>query len=238
MKDLRPFFSFYGGKWRAALRYPQPEYGVIVEPFAGSAGYSVRHAARSVRLYDLDEKIIATWRYLIGASEREIRALPLMAAGEHVSDLPVSQEARWLIGWWLNKGMTAPCLTPGRWMREAMPGRLDTYWGAGVRDRLATQVAGIRHWQAEVSSYADIPDGAATWFIDPPYQGAPGIRYTHSNRRIDYQALGDWCRARAGQVMVCENVGADWLPFQPFMMAKATAGHGRTRVSHEAIWLG
>ena len=31
---------------------------------------------------------------------------------------------------------------------------------------------------------------------------------------IDYARLADWCRALPGTVDVCENVGADWLPFQ------------------------
>ena len=33
---LRPFFSYYGGKWRSAVKhYPAPEFDQIVEPFAG-----------------------------------------------------------------------------------------------------------------------------------------------------------------------------------------------------------
>ncbi len=235
---LRPFFSFYGGKWGAAPHYPEPRYDTVIEPFAGSAGYAVRHYARRVHLYDIDEKIIATWHYLIGASERDIRALPLMRAGDHVDDLPVSQEARWLIGWWLNKGMTAPCNIPSRWMREPLPGRLETFWGEGVRERLARQVEYIRHWRADLGSYESAQDVAATWFIDPPYSGAAGSRYRHGNRDIDYRALAQWCRSRRGQAIVCENVGADWLPFEPFMVAKASAGKGRAGYSKEAIWSG
>lgn len=41
--NLKPFFTFYGGKWRAAPHYAPPEFATIVEPFAGAAGYSVRH---------------------------------------------------------------------------------------------------------------------------------------------------------------------------------------------------
>jgi hypothetical protein len=34
--QLRPFFGFYGGKWRDALKhYPPPEHDTIIEPFAG-----------------------------------------------------------------------------------------------------------------------------------------------------------------------------------------------------------
>ena len=236
LRSLRPFFSYYGGKWRAAPHYPAPTRGTIVEPFAGSAGYAVRYPDRDVLLVDVDEKIIGTWQYLIGASAAEIGALPLLGAGESVNDLAVPQEARWLIGWWLNKGMTTPCRIPSRWMREPLPGRDETYWGTGVRDRLASQVERIRHWRAVLEYYTDTPDIDASWFIDPPYSNAAGDRYTHGAQALDFRALGTWCQTRRGQVVVCENVGADWLPFMPFMVAKATAGRGRVGVSKEAIW--
>jgi hypothetical protein len=233
---LRPFFGYYGGKWRAAPHYPAPAEGTIVEPFAGSAGYSVRYPDHQVMLYDVNEKVIGTWQYLIKVSADEIRSLPDVGPTDHVDDLAIPQEARWLIGWWLNKGTTAPGKTPSRWVREPLPGRPGTYWGRGVRERIARQVEHIRHWQAFHASYVDAPDVPATWFVDPPYSGAPGRRYTHST--VDYHALGEWCRSRSGQVVVCENVGADWLPFEPFMVAKASAGKGRAGVSKEAIWTG
>ena len=37
---MRPLFPFYGSKWRDAKRYGAPVFGHVVEPFAGSAGYS------------------------------------------------------------------------------------------------------------------------------------------------------------------------------------------------------
>ncbi len=76
---MRPFFTYYGGKYRAASRYPKPQGGVIVEPFAGAAGYSVRnyHPATRVVLNDLDERVAATWTYLTRAASEEIMRLPL-----------------------------------------------------------------------------------------------------------------------------------------------------------------
>ena len=51
LPTMRPFFGFYGGKWRDAPKhYPFPEHDTIVEPFAGSAGYSVRYSDRNVIL--------------------------------------------------------------------------------------------------------------------------------------------------------------------------------------------
>ena len=106
---LRPFFTYYGGKYRAASRYPKPRPGsVIVEPFAGAAGYSVRnyHPTTRVVLNDLDERVAATWMYLTRVTSEEIMRLPLYdGTWETVEDLTdLCQEQRWLIGWHLNKG--------------------------------------------------------------------------------------------------------------------------------------
>jgi hypothetical protein len=35
-----------------------------------------------------------------------------------------------------------------------------------------------------------------------------------SNKDIDYKNLAEWCKNRNGQIIVCENSKADWLPFQ------------------------
>ena len=53
MTELKPFFSYFGGKWRTAKHYPGPSRDLIIEPFAGSAGYSVRHPHKAVILNDL-----------------------------------------------------------------------------------------------------------------------------------------------------------------------------------------
>ena len=43
---------------------------------------------------------------------------------------------------------------------------------------------------------------------------------------------------RLGQVIACENEGARWLPFEPFMMAKSMTRASCGRTSAEAIWIG
>lgn len=233
---MKPFFSFYGGKWRAAPRYPAPLHGSIVEPFAGSAGYSVRYYDRDITLVDADPLIAGLWDYLIHVPSSEIRRLP--AVVEHVDEMSAPQEARWLVGFWLNKGMYAPCLTPSKWMREqhGKDGRLNTYWGEGVRDRIASQVENIRHWRIINGQYEAAPFIEATWFIDPPYNCEAGRRY---KRQVhSYVMLAKFCRTRPGQIIVCEKEGADWLPFKPFMDIKSLEGkHGHGK-SPEVIWIG
>lgn len=201
-----------------------------MEPFAGSAGYSLRYPHLRVRLNDADPTIAALWQYLIGVSEAEIRALPEYVA--HVSEVPGPPEARSLVGFWLNKGMTAPCNVPSKWVREAA-GTGENYWGAGVRERVATQVQYIRHWTVTCGSYADVPDALATWYVDPPY-AVSGKRYKYHS--VDFEHLAAWCLARSGQVIVCEQAGADWLPFVPFRDLKALEGKHGAKVSHEVIY--
>lgn len=236
MNDLRPFFSFYGGKYRAAPHYPRPAHKLIIEPFAGSAGYAMRYPDLDVVLVERDPVLAAVWRYLLTATPSEIRRLPLYGEGwSTTDDLDVSDGARYLIGLWLNKGMTGPCKRPSAWMRNSLPGRLETYWGAGARERVASQIERIRHWRLIEGDYTAAPDAEATWFIDPPYTTA-GHRYRFGARQLDYGSLAVWCRSRLGHVMVCEHVDAAWMPFRPFMLAKATDGAKRTGVSKEAIW--
>jgi site-specific DNA-adenine methylase len=230
--NLKPFFSYYGGKWRAAPHYPAPKYDTIVEPFAGSAGYSLRYADRRVWLNDKDEIICGVWDYLIHAPSSEILALPEQVA--HVDELRVSQEAKWLIGFWLNKGAASPCKTPSSWMRKGT--HTNSFWGTAIKNRIANQQEHIRHWKIFNISYSNLAlNCKATWYVDPPYIGA-GKFYRHSSNGIDYDHLGAWCRGIRGHVIVCENEGADWLPFSNVMHVKAMAGRKRKGISAEVIY--
>jgi 16S rRNA G966 N2-methylase RsmD len=108
-------------------------------------------------------------------------------------------------------------------------------WGERVRRRLVAQLRHIREWTIEQRSFAEIPDQWATWFIDPPYQGKPGRAYRHNV--VDYAALAAYCQSRSGRVIVCENAGADWLPFAHLAYIKAGGGaRGGHRTSHEVVW--
>jgi hypothetical protein len=104
---------------------------------------------------------------------------------------------------------------------------------------VAAQAERIRHWKVYNCSFEDCPyDREATWFIDPPYQNQPKA-YAYDADAVDFQKLGEWCKSREGQVIVCENTGADWLPFRHFMTTHSC--HGLTdrnkQTNREAIWL-
>jgi hypothetical protein len=232
MSGLRPFWRYYGAKWRIAPRYPKPRHDTIIEPFAGAAGYSLRYPDRQVILVEKYHVIAEIWRYLIGADPAEIRAIPEVDA---IADLPewVPQGARWLVGFNLAAGRQQPAgrISPGFIIRRERDG-LDEGWGSRMRERVASQVGAIRHWQVIEGNYTAAPDIEATWFVDSPYRGEPGRRYTCSSGHLDYAALAQWCRRRAGLRIVCEATGADWLPFVPFGHIKGMRPSG----SREAIW--
>jgi hypothetical protein len=229
--NMWPFFCFYGGKWRAAPHYPTPKYTRLVEPFAGAAGYATRHYTQEVVLVERDPVIAALWRYLIGVTSDEVRRIPLLGVGQTVADLSVCDEARSLVGFWVNKGTATPGKSQSSWMRQGI--RPKSFWGQEIRERIALQVEGIRHWRVTEGSYAEAPDYHATWFVDPPYQGAGRWYRFHE---IDFAALSKWVRAREGLVIACENEGATWLPFVPFKKIKANESKHRHKVSAEAVW--
>lgn len=232
---LRPFFSYYGGKHRSAARYPAPRHQQIVDVCAGSAGYSTRYPRANVTLVDVDPMICGIWNYLIAATPAEILRIPLIAADGSLDDLGagVPQEARTLVGFWLGKAGASPRNTPSPWMRS---GKWPAcFWGEVVRARIASQVDYIRHWKVVEGSYAEIPPVRATWFVDPPYQ-VKGRHYRRS--QIDYADLARWCRRRPGQLIVCENEGATWLPFVPFMSMKTlNRKDGQQGRSREVIYV-
>lgn len=230
---LRPFFGYFGGKWRDAPRnYPAPEFDTIVEPFAGSAGYSLRYPSRNVVLCEADPILAAVWDFLIRAKPSEIRAIPDLAADETVDSLKVTKEAKWLVGFWLNRGVASPRRKPSKWMRDRI--RPGSFWGERVRETIASQVDSIRHWKIYECDYRKCPtDRKATWFIDPPYEVA-GKYYRYGSSLIDYDALALWCQTRKGQVIVCENEGATWLPFTEIGAVKTTRAGIRSK---EVFWV-
>ena len=64
-------------------------------------------------------------------------------------------------------------------------------------------------------------------------KASEGKSYKESSKNIDYTHLGEWCKNREGQVIVCETNKAKWLDFEPLKVI-LNSGRGRTE---EVVWL-
>lgn len=209
---LNVFFSYFGGKWHLAKKYPMPEYKTIVEPFCGSAGYSLHYPHLDIRLNDLNPIVAGLWAYLIKVTEQEILGLP------DTEGPGMCEEARWLVGFWHKRGGATPFGANSGWKHsDRWP---KAFWGEYIRHRIAAQLQYIRHWKVTNLSYEKLPSKTATWFIDPPYQE---IKNRYPTNTVNYPNLKRWVEKCPGQVMVCEGGNADWLPFQDLTYIKTGA---------------
>lgn len=223
---LKPFFSFFGSKFRVAKYYPQPFHNLIIEPFCGSAGYSLNYPHHEIRLYDLDPLIYWLWEYLIKVKESEILSLPNIV--DHVDEHILIPEQKWLIGFNLNKATTRPRKSATDWAKES-----SGFWSKELKTRIASQLKWIRHWKIFHKSYKYVDNRVATWFIDPPYQY---LKSHYVKNEIDYKHLGSWCQERSGQTIVCEQLGANWLPFKKLTDIHTTENRSIDNKSSEVIW--
>lgn len=221
MKQPKQVFSYYGAKSKIAKYYPEPKHDTIIEPFAGSAAYAQRYWDRRVVLIDAFDKIVETWQYLISATRDDILELPDVDRETRVHDLDLPIGARHLIGWAINHASASPRNTPTQ--RAVSQG----WWNRGKKP-IAEIVHHFDHWEVYKGSYADLGNECATWYIDPPYQHG-GEHYVKKD--IDYDHLAGFCRSRVGQVIVCENTKADWLPFRPLVEIS-----GMRHRTTETIW--
>lgn len=237
---MRPFFSYYGGKWRSAGRYPAPRPDeLVVEPFAGSAGYSVFHEPERALLIDAYEPIVGVWSYLIGATRDEILRLPDLLPDQTVDDLAIPQEAKWLIGYWIHRGTTIPgkrvtsFADLGKTAEWKHDGQVT--WNSRARKRIAEQLHKIERWEVRLGQFDSAPDVSAIWFVDPPYQK---VSRKYPVKFGDYDRLAQWCRARQGRVVACDQRGADWLPFESLGTFCSTWGSQKSSTkTEEVVWV-
>lgn len=225
MKKLNQFFPYYGSKWRAAKKYPAPRYDTIIEPFAGGAGYSAFYHERNIILYDLNPDIADLWNFLINSTEEQILKIPLIKLGDKLSEMDLERGPKLLIGFWCARASATPRNHLSSWSEKWS----DRFWCAKTREKIASQVQYIKHWKSICDTYENIENTIATYFIDPPYVKG-GKLYPKKN--INYNYLSKWAQTRNGQVIVCEQEQASWLPFKEFYDHKGIKNKKRT----ELLW--
>lgn len=234
-------FSYYGGKSKVIKLYPPPAYERVIEPFAGSARYALMYRDRKVWINDTYEVIYRIWKWIQQASRKDILSLPDITENSAEFNLDdhdyLSQEEKWLIGFMLGKGQSRPNrkkMSP--WSIEDNNTRKTKEFHRFREDLLSIQ-GKISHWKITCIDYAELPNIRATWYIDPPYQKG-GEHYV--KKFTDFEALGEWCKSRKGEVIVCEGKGADWLPFHRLCDSSQYKGNSTIRddpqIQQELIW--
>lgn len=223
-------WSYYGSKSKIVKFYPHPKYDLIIEPFAGSAWYSVVHRHKKVLLNEKYEVLYNIWNWLIHEANSDlILSYKDFFLGQDISQMSLSKPHKDLIGFCINRGSISPKSIVQKWSCQVVSKPDWASTTAYSLERIAKIVPEIKHWEIQFGDYKNLPDIEATWFIDPPYQFG-GQHYLVND--IDYLDLSEWCKTRKGQVIVCENTKADWLPFTPL-----TKIQGQKRKTVEAICL-
>ncbi|MFY7804639.1 MAG: hypothetical protein ACOVQ7_14550 [Limnoraphis robusta] len=213
-------FYYYGRKKQIAKHYPFPNFETIVEPFAGSAAYSLYgdHWKRNVILIERDERVSDIWKWLINeATPSEIKNLPDLEIGEKSSEFLHIIHAVTKMAFHYKTIKVTPVLARN--------------WEISKR-YMSENLFKIKHWRIISGDYTLAPDIEATWFIDPPYKEDTGKGYRYSSKLIDYKKLATWARARKGEIIFCEGHRGDYLPFKPLLELKGVAG----KTSKEVIY--
>jgi len=217
-------FSYYGSKSKIVDYYPPPKHKKIIEPFAGSARYSLKYWQNDVLLVDKYPLIIDVWKYLQQATERDIKGLPELKKGDNINNYNLTEQEKNLLRFCIVQGSASGQNIPSKYYCLGNIHRQNI-------NRIIKNLPKIRHWEIKLGSYDEIENEEATWFIDPPYMFG-GEYYKKSNKQINYTKLADWCKNRIGQVIVCENIKADWLDFKPLRQIQGS----RNTNTVEAIW--
>ena len=221
-------FPYYGGKSKIVKFYPAPVHNLIIEPFAGAAWYSLLYKNREILLNEKYNKIYEVWKWLTSADKQSILDNRDFVAGQDISNLVLPQSHKDLIGFCINRGSVTPKSIVQRWSCQV---KSRPNWASTTHyslTKIANSLDTIKHFNIKFGSYHDLDDVEATWFIDPPYQFG-GEHYVEN--KIDYTELAEWCKSRKGQVIVCENSKADWLPFR-----KLVGITGQRNKTEECIW--
>ena len=213
-------FYYYGRKKQIAKHYPHPNCDAIVEPFAGAAAYSFysENWKKEVILIEKDEQVAAIWEWLINeATPQSIKKLPDLKPGEKSSEFMHIIHAATKQAFKYRTIKVTPVLARN--------------WEISKRV-MAENLDKIKHWSITCGDYSLAPDIEATWFIDPPYKDEPGMGYHHSSAFMDYEKLAEWAKKRRGEVIFCEGLNGDYLPFKPLLDLKGVAG----KTSKEVIY--
>lgn len=199
-------FYYYGRKKKIGNKYKLSTKDIIIEPFAGSAAYSLRkeNINKNVILFEKSKRIYDLWKWLIEVAEYDdIIKLGNIKKGDKVNEfIKILHSAS-------KRAFDYKTIT--------VTSVMEANWNSNL-PKMAELVGKIKHWKIYNNCYSEIDNVVGNldscWFVDPPYKGDAGTGYSHSSKDIDYDKLSEWCKNRKGDVIVCEGLDANWLPFE------------------------
>lgn len=203
-------FSYYGAKTKIVDKYPKPITNKIVEPFAGSARYSLRYFENDIILYETYEKVYKVWEYLIQATEKDILSLPDLNLGDDIRNFKqLADVEKWLIGYQLQRGNARPgCIVNKRcnWNKDKI--------------RISKEVYKVKHWKIINDDGMKHDWKDATYFVDPPYSIQ---KHCYNYGIVDYEKLSNKIKNSKCFSIVCGNSDDKWLPFVPLVEMYGTS---------------
>ena len=230
-----PLFKWFGSKWLSSKTLPAPIHETIFEPYAGSAGYSLRYHDHKVVIFERDPNLLALWAFLIQAKQSDILEIPTgVEVGVDIRTLGLSKGQALLLKHWQRTNNVGDCWTISPW------GNLPGQWTSNTKARVSEEVELVSHWKIAEPSYDDV----GTYFIDPPYLYNYQYRYKD---QVDYNQLARIVRRTEAhsQVIVCEAVCQktgrvpDYLPFTFFgNRITSRRKEGNNHHSKELIYVG
>lgn len=207
-------FYYFGRKGRLAPHYPTPEFDLVIEPFAGSMAYTLHHRPKRAIGIDIDPQVVKVWNRVCKLTPAKLLNYPEPSIGDRTADRFAMMAAG-------SHGTTraSDYLWTERMQRD-------------LRKQKKLAARSVEYARScidyRLGDYHEAPDIEATWFIDPPYQR---VHRGYERWNLDYDELAEWCKTRRGQVIVCEQDGADWLPFEPLQEIRGTTNKQTTEMA-------
>lgn len=235
MKVTGPLFKWFGSKWLSSKLYPAPEHDTIFEPFAGSAGYSLRHHEKNVVIWEENKQVRSLWSWLISPRTKsdQILEIPLnVREGTDIRELGLNKFQALLLKHWQRTNNVGDCWTISPWGNK--PGQ----WTANTRARVAEELYAVKHWKVHQITYVD----PGTYFIDPPYLF--NYRYRFAPESFNHTELVEDIKSipKKSQIIVCEAACQKtgriprYLPFKPFA-SRITSRRKKTENHHSKEYL-
>lgn len=214
-------FYYYGAKNQLAKHYQPPSYNLIIEPFGGSGAYSIYHLRHNdtlkIIINEKNPRVYNVWKLLLSSTEQDIVNYPTPKIGDMTNDFFIITCSA--------SNSSASCINQKYTDRVARVFEIQ-------KRRVISLLKYKNNIEITNSDYSELDNIPATWFIDPPYQvinatktifqNGNGYGKNYNATSIDFDSLGEWCKTRNGQTIVCEKEGANWLDFIPLKSAKTS----------------